>query len=57
MCATSEGMEMRNTFRPSNTLKSVTKLTSEAFIEIGVERVAHLYSKYTATAAAETESH
>ena len=33
--------------------KSVDKLTSGAFVEMWRERVAHFYSKYTATAAAE----
>jgi hypothetical protein len=63
MCATSEGMEKgerwckraiwRNTLPAvKHTWKSVDKLTSGAFVEMWRERVAHLYSKYTATAAA-----
>jgi hypothetical protein len=63
MCATSEGIEKgerwckraiwRNTLPAvKHTWKSVDKLTSGAFVEMWRERVAHLYSKYTATAAA-----
>ena len=63
MCATSEGMEKgerwckraiwRNTLPAvKHTWKSVDKLTSGAFVEMWRERVAHLYSKYMATAAA-----
>jgi hypothetical protein len=33
--------------------KSVDKLTSGAFVEMWRERIAHLYSKYMTTAAAE----
>ena len=68
MCATSEGMEKgekwckraiwRNTLPAvKHAWKSVDKLTSRAFVGMWRERVAHLYSKYTVTAAAETESH
>ena len=64
MCATSEGMEKGEKWCKraiwQNTLpavkhewKSVDKLTSGAFVEMWRERVAHFYSKYTATAAAE----
>ena len=64
MCATSEGMEKgekwckraiwQNTLPAvKHTWKSVDKLTSGAFVGMWRERVAHLYSKYTATAAAE----
>ena len=64
MCATSEGMEKGEKWCKRaiwlNTLpavkhrwKSVDKLTSEAFVEMWRERVAHLYSNYTATATAE----
>src|SRR5882762_4355817 len=64
MCATSEGMEKgekwckraiwRNTVRAvKHAWKSVDKLTSGAFVEMWREGVAHFYSKYTATAAAE----
>ena len=64
MCATSEGMEKGERWCKraiwGNTLpavkrewKSVDKLTSEAFVGMWRERVAHLYSKYTVTAAAE----
>jgi hypothetical protein len=63
MCATSEGREKGekwcrraiwgNTL-PSikNVWKSVDKLTSEAFVGMWRERVAHFYSKYMATGAA-----
>ena len=65
MCATSEGMEKgekwckraiwQNTLPAvKHTWKSVDKLTSGAFVGMWRERVAHLYSKYTATAAAES---
>src|SRR5882762_10230696 len=64
MCATSEGMEKgekwckraiwRNTLPAvKHAWKSVDKLTSGAFVEMWREGVAHFYSKYTATAAAE----
>ncbi len=64
MCATSEGVEKgekwckraiwRNTLPAvKRAWKSVDKLTSGAFVEMWRERVAHLYSKYMATAAAE----
>jgi hypothetical protein len=64
MCATSEGREKgekwcrraiwRNTLPAvKETWKSVDKLTSEAFVGMWRERVAHFYSKYTATADAE----
>ena len=64
MCATSEGMEKGERWCKraiwGNTLpavkrewKSVDKLTSEAFVGMWRERVAHLYSKYTVTATAE----
>ncbi len=64
MCATSEGMEKgekwckraiwRNTLPVvKHTWKSVDKLTSGAFVGMWRERIAHLYSKYMATAAAE----
>jgi len=65
MCATSEGMEKGEKMvqtrdlaeyrsGPSNTpWKSVDKLTSGAFVGMWREGVAHFYSKYTATAAAE----
>jgi Transglycosylase SLT domain len=64
MCATSEGMEKGekwckraiwgNTLPDvKHTWKSVDKLTSGAFVGMWRERVAHLYSKYMATAAAE----
>ena len=63
MCATSEGMEKgerwckraiwRNTLPAvKHAWKSVEKLTSGAFVGMWRERVAELYSKYTATAAA-----
>jgi hypothetical protein len=63
MCATSEGMEKgekwckraiwRNTLPAvKHAWKSVDKLTSEAFVGMWRERIAHLYSKYMATAAA-----
>jgi hypothetical protein len=63
MCATSEGMEKgerwckraiwRNTLPAvKNVWKSVDKLTSGAFVGMWRDRVAELYSKYTATAAA-----
>src|SRR5215831_19421320 len=64
MCATSEGVEKgekwckraiwKNTLPAvKNEWKSVDKLTSGAFVGMWRERVAHLYSKYMATAAAE----
>jgi len=64
MCATSEGIEKgkkwckraiwRNTVPAvKRAWKSVDKLTSGAFVEMWRERVAHFYSKYMATAAAE----
>jgi hypothetical protein len=64
MCATSEGMEKgekwckraiwRNTLPAvKDAWKSVDKLTSGAFVGMWRERVAHFYSKYMATAAAE----
>jgi len=64
MCATSEGKEKgekwckraiwRNTLPAvKHAWKSVNKLTSEAFVGMWRERVAHLYSKYMVTAAAE----
>jgi hypothetical protein len=64
MCATSEGREKgekwckraiwRNTLRAvKDAWKSVEKLTSEAFVGMWRERVAHFQSKYMATAAAE----
>jgi hypothetical protein len=64
MCATSEGREKREKWCKRaiwrNTLpavkdawKSVDKLTSGAFVGMWRERVAHFYSKYMATAAAE----
>jgi len=64
MCATSEGMEKgerwckraiwRNTLPAvKHVWKSVDKLTSGAFVGMWRDRVADLYSKYTATAAAE----
>jgi hypothetical protein len=64
MCATSEGVEKGEKWCKraiwGNTIpavkhewKSVDKLTSAAFVEMWRERVAHFYSKYTATAAAE----
>jgi Transglycosylase SLT domain len=64
MCATSEGREKgekwcrraiwRNTLPAvKDAWKSVDKLTSEAFVGMWRERVAHFYSKYTATADAE----
>ena len=64
MCATSEGREKgekwcrraiwRNTLPAvKDTWKSVDKLTSEAFVGMWHERVAHFYSKYMATANAE----
>ena len=64
MCATSEGMEKgekwckraiwRNTLPAvKHVWKSVDKLTSGAFVGMWRDRVAELYSKYTATAAAE----
>ncbi len=64
MCATSEGREKGEKWCRraiwGNTLpavkdawKSVDKLTSEAFVGMWRERVAHFYSKYMATAAAE----
>src|ERR1700730_7798384 len=64
MCATSEGREKGEKWCRraiwGNTLpalkkawKSVDKLTSGAFVGMWRERVAHFYSKYMATAAAE----
>jgi hypothetical protein len=64
MCATSEGVEKgekwckraiwRNTLPAvKHAWKSVNKLTSGAFVGMWRERVAHLYSNYIATAAAE----
>ena len=64
MCATSEGVEKGEKWCKraiwGNTIpavkhawKSVDKLTSGAFVGMWRERVAHFYSKYTATAAAE----
>jgi Transglycosylase SLT domain len=64
MCATSEGVEKgekwckraiwRNTLPAvKHACKSVNKLTSGAFVGMWRERVAHLYSKYMATAVAE----
>ena len=64
MCATSEGVEKgekwckraiwRNTLPAvKHAWKSVDKLTSGAFVGMWRERVAQLYSKYVATAAAE----
>jgi hypothetical protein len=64
MCATSEGREKgekwckraiwRNTLPAvKHAWKSVDKLTSGAFVGMWRERVAHFYSKYMATAAAE----
>jgi Transglycosylase SLT domain len=64
MCATSEGREKGEKWCRraiwGNTLpavkdawKSVDRLTSEAFVGMWRERVAHFYSKYTATADAE----
>jgi hypothetical protein len=64
MCATSEGKEKgekwckraiwRNTLPAvKHAWKSVNKLTSGAFVGMWRERVAHLHSKYMATAAAE----
>jgi hypothetical protein len=67
MCATSEGLEKGEKWCKraiwGNTIpavkhewKSVDKLTSAAFVEMWRERVAHFYSKYMATAAAERTS-
>jgi hypothetical protein len=64
MCATGEGVEKGekwckraiwgNTLPAvKHTWKSVGKLTSGAFVGMWRERVAHFYSKYMATAAAE----
>jgi hypothetical protein len=64
MCATSEGREKGEKWCKraiwGNTLpsikdawKSVDKLTSEAFVGMWRERVAHLYSKYIGTATAD----
>ena len=64
MCATSEGVEKgekwckraiwRNTLPAvKHAWKSVNKLTSGAFVGMWRERVAHLHSKYMASAAAE----
>jgi hypothetical protein len=64
MCATSEGKEKgekwckraiwRNTLPAvKDAWKSVDKLTSGAFVGMWRDRVAHFYSKYTATADAE----
>ena len=66
MCATSEGREKGekwcrraiwgNTLPAvKDTWKSVDKLTSEAFVGMWRERVAHFYSKYMATATADAE--
>src|SRR5712671_918527 len=66
MCATSEGMEKsekwckraiwRNTLPAVKAAwKSVEKLTSEAFVGMWRERVAHFYSKYMTTATADAE--
>jgi len=66
MCATSEGREKGEKWCRraiwGNTLpavkdmwKSVDKLTSEAFVGMWRERVAHFYSKYMATATADAE--
>jgi len=66
MCATSEGREKgekwckraiwRNTLPAvKDTWKSVGKLTSEAFVGMWRERVAHFYSKYMATDTADAE--
>ena len=66
MCATSEGREKGekwcrraiwgNTLPVvKDTWKSVDKLTSEAFVGMWRERVAHFYSKYMATATADAE--
>jgi hypothetical protein len=67
MCATSEGLEKGEKWCKraiwGNTIpavkhesKSVDKLTSAAFVGMWRERVAHFYSKYMATAAAERAS-
>jgi Transglycosylase SLT domain len=64
MCATGEGVEKGEKWCKraiwGNTIpavkhewKSVDKLTSAAFVDMWRERVAHFYSKYMATAAAE----
>jgi hypothetical protein len=64
MCATSEGVEKgekwckraiwgNTTPAVKHEWKSVDKLTSAAFVGMWRERVAHFYSKYMATAAAE----
>ena len=66
MCATGEGREKGekwcrraiwgNTLPAvKDTWKSVDKLTSEAFVGMWRERVAHFYSKYMATATADAE--
>src|ERR1700722_20364858 len=66
MCATSEGREKGekwckraiwgNTLPAvKDTWKSVDKLTSEAFVGMWRERVAHFYSKYMATTTADAE--
>jgi hypothetical protein len=66
MCATSEGREKGEKWCRraiwGNTLpsvkdawKSVDKLTSQAFVGMWRERVAHLYSKYMGTATANAE--
>ena len=66
MCATSEGREKGekwcrraiwgNTLPAvKDTWKSVDKLTSEAFVGMWRDRVAHFYSKYMATATADAE--
>jgi len=66
MCATSEGREKGEKWCRraiwGNTLpavkdawKSVDKLTSEAFVGMWRERVAHFYSKYMATTTADAE--
>ena len=66
MCATSEGREKGekwcrraiwgNTLPAvKETWKSVEKLTSEAFVGMWRERVAHFQSKYMGTATADAE--
>jgi hypothetical protein len=66
MCATSEGREKgekwcrraiwRNTLPAVKAAwKSVEKLTSEAFVGMWRERVAHFYSRYMTSAAADAE--
>jgi hypothetical protein len=67
MCATREGVEKgekwckraiwgNTTPAVKHEWKSVDKLTSATFVEMWRERVAHFYSKYMATAAAERPS-